>query len=145
MPSSQCMIPKSSSKGLLSITFPITVAREMSSSSGRLIPRLIDNEPCGSASISKTFLPALWSPTPRFNAVVDLPVPPFWFSIAITLQFTIFTSYISSPLKIRLCTVCKVERKKYHCRHLDRRNAYRHKKRPQILYICIKEITVLNI
>ena len=26
----------------------------------------------------------------------------------------------------------------------SRRNAYRHKKRPQILYICNKEITVLN-
>ena len=66
--------------------------------------------PCGSSSISKTFLPALWSPTLRFNAVVDFPVPPFWFSIAITLQFTIFTSYISSSLKIRLCTVCKDEK-----------------------------------
>ena len=46
-------------QSLRRITFPITVAREMSSSSGRLIPRLIDSEPCGSASISKTFLPAL--------------------------------------------------------------------------------------
>ena len=85
-------------KRLLSISLLIKVARETSNSSGVLISRLMESEsllparsvllptaevstghphPCGTASISKTFLPFILRPTPRFNTVVDLPVPPF--------------------------------------------------------------------
>ena len=44
--------------------------------------------PCGSASISNTFLPVCASPTPRLTVVVVFPTPPFWFVMAITLQFS---------------------------------------------------------
>src|SRR5712692_375463 len=45
------------------------------------------SDPCGSMSQSKTVLPALESAAERFTAVDVLPVPPFWFAMAI-----IFTS-----------------------------------------------------
>ena len=42
--------------------------------------------PCGSASISNTFLPSLASPMPTFTVVVVFPTPPFWFTTDITLH-----------------------------------------------------------
>ena len=39
--------------------------------------------PCGSMSISKTLLPRIDSEAPRLTAVVVLPTPPFWLTIAI--------------------------------------------------------------
>ena len=41
----------------------------------------------GSASTSRTFLPSMARPIPRFSQVVVLPVPPFWLTTAITVAF----------------------------------------------------------
>src|SRR6202163_3474834 len=40
--------------------------------------------PCGSMSTTSTRRPSNASDAPRFTAVVDLPTPPFWLTIAIT-------------------------------------------------------------
>ena len=71
-----------------SMTDCMSVDSDTSSSSGFFTPRLTVRLPCGSASISKTLLPVFARPTPRLTVVVVLPTPPFWFVIAITLQFS---------------------------------------------------------
>ena len=73
-----------------SMTDCIREESEISNSSGFFTPRLTVKLPCGSASTSKTFLPESASPTPRLTAVVVLPTPPFWFVMAITLQFSMW-------------------------------------------------------
>ena len=50
--------------------------------------------PCGSVSTSRTFLPSIASPMPRFSQVVVLPVPPFWLTMAIVVAF--FEIFITS-------------------------------------------------
>lgn len=63
-----------------------SVACVMRRSSGSSYPRLAVKLPCGSASISNTFLPSLASPMPTFTVVVVFPTPPFWFTTDITLH-----------------------------------------------------------
>lgn len=48
--------------------------------------------PCGSASTSRTFLPSIASPIPRFSQVVLFPTPPFWFVTARIVAFFAITS-----------------------------------------------------
>src|SRR5271156_2183905 len=59
----------------------------MSRSSDRLsMPKPLVVLPWGSMSTSKTELPSIAKEAPRFTAVVVLPTPPFWFTIAIVRQ-----------------------------------------------------------
>ena len=68
------------------MTRKMIVANVMRRSSGFSYPRLAVKLPCGSASISNTFLPSLASPMPTFTVVVVFPTPPFWFTTDITLH-----------------------------------------------------------
>src|ERR1700676_626536 len=57
----------------------------MSRSTARLsTPTPVVVFPCGSMSTTRTRRPSNASDAPRFTAVVDLPTPPFWLTIAIT-------------------------------------------------------------
>src|ERR1700682_681630 len=57
----------------------------MSRSTARLsTPTPVVVFPCGSMSTTRTRRPSSASDAPRFTAVVDLPTPPFWLTIAIT-------------------------------------------------------------
>lgn len=87
---SGCVIMASLGGCSSSMTDCIREESDTSSSSGFFTPRLTVKLPCGSASTSKTFLPESASPTPRLTAVVVLPTPPFWFVMAITLQFSMW-------------------------------------------------------
>ena len=82
-PSTHLIIPSFLYNGLSNIIFSIFDASVAESSSGCLIPNMVVKFPCESASISKTFLLHLASPTPKLIVVVDLPTPPFWFANAI--------------------------------------------------------------
>ncbi len=64
----------------------MTVAIEGSSRDGFLNPRLAFRLPWLSQSRSRTFFPCLASPIPRFTVVVDLPTPPFIFTIEMILH-----------------------------------------------------------
>ena len=62
--------------------------------SGSLIPRQTERLPCGSASSKRTRWPFFASPTPRLTVVVVFATPPFWLTIAITLQWsTVFSPF----------------------------------------------------
>jgi len=93
-PSAWCRMP--SPGGILwsFMAFAIRVERVVGSSSGCCQPMLMVSDPCGSASTSRTFLPSIASPMPRFSQVVVLPVPPFWLTMAIVVAF--FEIFITS-------------------------------------------------
>ena len=59
------------------MAFAIRVERVVGSSSGCCQPMLMVNDPCGSVSTNRTFLPSIASPMPRFSQVVLFPTPPF--------------------------------------------------------------------
>ena len=92
-----------------SMTDCMSVDSDTSNSSGFFTPRLTVRLPCGSASINKTLFPVFARPTPRLTVVVVLPTPPFWFVIAITLQFSMrFSSFLgihSDPFLYRYVPV----------------------------------------
>ena len=95
-----------------SMTDCMSVDSDTSNSSGFFTPRLTVRLPCGSASINKTLFPVFARPTPRLTVVVVLPTPPFWFVIAITLQFSMrfppfleFTA-IHFCTAMYLCVIC---------------------------------------
>ena len=70
----------------------IAVANVFCSAFGFSMPRHFDRSPCGSASTSKTFLPCLARPIPKFTVVVVFPTPPFSWAHEITLVIG-FTSF----------------------------------------------------
>ena len=59
------------------MTFCIRVDSVVGSSSGCFQPMLMVNDPCGSVSTNRIFLPSIASPMPRFSQVVLFPTPPF--------------------------------------------------------------------
>ena len=88
------LMPSPGWMGWSFMAFCIRVERVVGSSSGCCQPMLMVKLPCGSASTSRTFLPSIASPMPRFSQVVVLPVPPFWLTMAIVVAF--FEIFITS-------------------------------------------------
>jgi hypothetical protein len=86
-PSAWCRIPSPGRMLWSFMAFCIRVERVVGSSSGCCQPMLMVSDPCGSASTSRTFLPSIARPMPRFSQVVVFPVPPFWLTMAIVVAF----------------------------------------------------------
>lgn len=93
-PSAWCRMPSPGWIGWSFMAFCIRVDNVAGSSSGCCQPMLMVRLPCGSVSTSRTFLPSIASPMPRFSQVVVLPVPPFWLTMAIVVAF--FEIFITS-------------------------------------------------
>ena len=91
-PSAWCRMPSPGWMGWSFMAFCIRVDNVVDSSSGCCQPILMVSEPCGSTSTSRTFLPSIARPIPRFSQVVVLAVPPFWFTMAIVVAFFAITS-----------------------------------------------------
>ena len=78
----------------------------LGSLSGCGCPKLIDKLPCGSASISRTFLPSRAKPMPKLTQVVVLPTPPFWLVMAITFAFNFVPPFEFRDKKIDNVPAC---------------------------------------